>query len=313
MKRRCFILGAMFIAVIILTGTAGATAQVAESQKTPLQSGLSVSPAITEHTLKPGETKGFTVTVRNITQLPLPVTTVAKSFSPLEDIAKDLSNKNTFDASAWFKIDEPDFILQPGSTRIVHLTVTAPQTAEPGGHYATIYFKPMIPADALRPETAFLRGEVGVLAFMIVPGRIDENMSLQPVKSKRFQQSGPITFTGKFINEGNVHMLPSGSVTVTDWKGRVAATLPLPPMIVLPSTARSFTMTWDKGKPFGRYTAKAVITYGSATETLSSTTSFWVFPISLVLIVGTSLGIMLFIVLRHADRLRMAARALRGR
>lgn len=298
-------------ALLILTILLGLLAPNLRAQQAP-QSALAVSPAIFEAVLDPGKTTKQKITVTNTANVPLPIKASVKSFTVNEEVASE--NRGIFDASTWFKVQEPDFILQPKQKREVHLTITPPTDAEPGGHYATVYFQPLLPAEVLSDTTAYLTARVGVLAFMIVKGDIIEQAKpAGPLSTAKIQQSGPINFRFKVKNEGNVHLLPTGRVTIYDWRNREVAKLPLAPTMILPKTQKELTVTWDKTRSFGLYHAKLDLVYGSEHKPLMFVpASFWVLPwtVGLGILFG---GLMLFLALRYRRRLRRAWRELMGR
>ena len=242
------------------------------------QTALSVSPAILEQVLDRGKKKETVVTVTNVTKFPLPVKGMVKDFIVSEsfDSAQD---KGIFDSSAWIKLEPSDFILQPLEEKKIKVTIAPPEKAEPGGHYATIYFQPMVPAEVLSPQTAFIAARVGILSFLVVRGEIIEKASVSELFVNKFQQFGPIEFRVSVKNEGNTHIVPSGGIIVTDFRGKEAGKISLTPAAVLPKTLRKFVLTWDKKYPIGKYLAKGEFLYG--TEHLKMKTGpvvFWVVP-----------------------------------
>jgi hypothetical protein len=239
--------------------------------------GLSVNPAILELILDPGKTTTSTVIVGNPTNVPIPVKGSVKNFIPNEEISQ--TDNNLFQAQSWFKLSEPDFILQPQQTKKITITVTTPADASPGGHYATVYFQSLIPAEAVSSDRLYLTGRVGVLAFLVVKGDIKEEASIAQFTTSRLQQSGPVKFKLGIKNKGNVHVLPSGKIKIFDWRGKQIDEIPLRTGLVLPKTTREFELSWDRAGTVGSYSAKAEVSYGSEQQQLKSTEiRFWVLP-----------------------------------
>src|SRR5206468_3825953 len=92
---------------------------------TKSQSALAVSPAISEDVVPVSKPKIITVQVTNLTPFPLPISGTAKNFIPLEQVSGQ-AEQVKYDASKWFEITDPDFILQPKQTRPVTITITPP-------------------------------------------------------------------------------------------------------------------------------------------------------------------------------------------
>ena len=111
------------------------------------ESALSASPAILETVLELDKVTTTSVTIQNNTNFPLPIKGSVSAFLSTEKINEE--NKDTFNASRWFSLEPADFILQPNEVKKVEVTINPPKGAEPGGHYATIYFRPLIPQDAV--------------------------------------------------------------------------------------------------------------------------------------------------------------------
>lgn len=276
------------------------------------QSALGVSPAISELVLTPGEKKTDKILVFNVTNFPLPIKGTVRNFNPKEEVPGEA--KKIYDASSWFTITPSDFILQPNSQKEVKITVNPPKEAEPGGHYATIYFQPLLPAEVISPQTAYLTARVGVLSFLIVKGDIEEKASLTSFNTKSFRQFGPIDLSLKINNEGNVHLLPVGEAIVWDFRGKKLAEISLAPSQILPKTIKEFSFSWPKKYLLGKFFTQAKIRYGSEQMTLKSEKiSFWVIPwIPLAIIITLLTSIISFMIV-FKRRIRLAFRVLLGR
>ena len=272
---------------------------------------LTVSPAIIESIVKPGKTVKTTITISNDTNFPVPIKSSVKNFTETGVVIEE--DQSAFDASSWFKLDPPDFILQPHEQKDVNVSILAPLHTEPGGHYATLYFEPLLPQEALSNSSTQSLARVGVLAFLIAPGDIQEHITLKNFVMDRFQNFGPLTFSFQLDNTGNLHLLPSGKFIVTDILHHQVETLTLDPAIVLPHTSRAFNLTWDKQLLFGRYTISGVILYGSDHINISvANRSIWIIPIPLVLLALILLTSIVWFVIVGRKRFSMAWRVLTG-
>ena len=109
-----------------------------------------------------------------------------------------------------------------------------------------------------------------------------------------------------FANEGNVHVKTFGLVNVTDMFGNKVADVVVKGTNVFPQAERSVKATLDKPFLFGNYSATAVMYYGSTNQSLTSTTTFFVFPARIAAII---LGI-LFLIYLMRKRLKKAGKAL---
>lgn len=275
-------------------------------------SALAVSPAILEQVLEPGKPAAFTLQVSNITNFPLPVKAMVRNFvvqSP--DLEK--TERERLDASQWFTIQEPDFILQPKQTRTVKGILQPPADAEPGGHYATIYFQPLIPQQALSPATAYMNSQVGVLAFLIVKGDITRTVEYaNNLHAPNLVQGGPVNFTFSLRNTGSVHAMPTGKLSLYDSQGRLAHQLALPINVILPDGTKEYTLAWENAPAIGMYRAELEVTYSSDAPPLpKQSVTVWIVPwisITAGLIIGVAI---LVFIIKTRHRWRKAWRALR--
>lgn len=276
-----------------------------------LANSLTVSPAILESIVTPGDATETIVTITNNTNFPLPIKGQANAFITNHQFPRSLTV--TYNSAAWFKLSPADFILQPSESKPVTVTIKPPKDTEPGGHYATLYFEPLIPQDVISPDSTISLTRIGVLTFLIVPGDIHENLTISPLTTSTWNTFGPLNFATTFNNSGNIHLLPLGEITITNLFGQVVETLNLSPSTILPGTSSEQSLTWPKQLLFGRYVAHLTVSYGQNNPKLTAPPLiFWVIPWPLLLVfaVGLTLGYKLFIV--HIDRIKLAIKVLRG-
>lgn len=298
------------LAVLILCTPLIVKAQSQDANITS-KSALVVSPAILEHVLTPGEPVPFTVQVQNVIDFPLPIKGFVRGLAVEEhtDLSKD--ERARLDASQWFTIENPDFILQPKQVRTVTGTIQPPANADPGGHYATVFFQPLVPAEALSPTMVYVNARVGVLSFLIVKGDIDQKAQLKTgLKTAGLAQGGPIEFTFSIHNSGNVHLLPSGKVAIYNMFNTRVANLDIPRGIVLPNSSREYTIKWDGPGASGKYRAELTAEYGPENLKLTKTTTiFWIVPWVKILLGSVLLAAAVLLARRIRRRGRRAWRA----
>ena len=277
------------------------------------KSALVVSPAIIEEVLTPGAPTDFTLQIQNATNFPLPIKTFVRNLIPKANSSEQV-NSDRLDASQWFVVEEPDFILQPKQVRTVKGRIQPPPDAIPGGHYATLYFQPLVPEEALSPSTAYISARVGVLAFLIVKGDIEQKAELKNgLHTSSFTQSGPVTFTFAIRNSGNVHLMPSGRLNIYDWHNRRVASKEIPAGIILPGETKNYTMLWEDVPRFGKFRAELLANYGADNVQLTKTTaSFWVMSWIKMLLGTVVLAAIAAFVIKTRHRWKKAWRALRS-
>lgn len=287
----------------------------AGAQAVSSKSALAVSPAILENVLTPGAATSFTVQVHNVTNFPLPIKTFMRGLT-VEAHTTDISEteQQRLDASKWFVIKDSDFILQPNQIRTVSGTIETPADAEPGGHYATIFFQPLVPAEALSPSTAYINARVGVLSFLIVKGDIKPKAEIESgIQTSGLVQQGPVTFSFRIRNSGNVHLLPTGKLAIYDVFGAQVANLDVPPGTILPDSVREYTIEWNAASFINRYHAELTLDYGDEGLKLPKTlTTVWVLPWAALLLCVAGLAVVVFIITKTRRRWRLAWEVIRG-
>lgn len=239
-------------------GRVNAQSDLGVDQKTSI---IGVSPAIIESVLTPDTLAKTKIQIFNNSRFPIPMKAFARSFIANEDLSQADSDK--FDSSSWITLNPADFILQPGEHKEIEVMILPDKYAEPGGHYATIYFQPLVPESVLSSDSTFLSSRVGVLAFFVVKGDIKENAEISNVKYPRFVYKNPINFDIVLKNTGNVHILPVGELKLKNVITGVIDSIEIKPNVVLPETEKILEYQVSPKIPLGIYDAAIYLQYGS--------------------------------------------------
>jgi hypothetical protein len=262
---------------------------------------LQIQPAITELSVERGSEITALVAITNQTSHSMIINTLAEK---LELAPGTVSGpEEIFNASSWVTVATPQFALQSGETRKVVVGVHPPDTAEPGSHYATLYFSALLPRESLAPNTALQTARVGSLLFINVGGaRVVQVVTSRPLSVPPFLQGGPVELHFALQNTGNTHTLPSGTLRIRDYRGNTVWEQAVPPGLILPKTTKDYRMVWPVGLVLGHYTAELVMSYGSEHNPLSGSAGFWVAPVWYML--GVLLGFILLVWFILATRRR---------
>jgi hypothetical protein len=235
--------------------------------------GLTVSPAIFEVVGEPGQTVRKEFYIQNISDSAMPVSATTDRLRPYEQEI-DLRLTESFNAAQWITLDEPHHILDVEERRKVTATISVPENAEPGGHYATIVWQPVAPATGLDGNSTRIAPQVGILVFITVPGDARYDIGLEN-KVSWLQWSQDIEVDSAFTNAGTMHILPTSKVVVRNIFGSVKEEVDIRPSVVLPNTIKEFSTKWDDPGLIGIYSAETVATYGSDQTELSSDRSYF--------------------------------------
>jgi hypothetical protein len=113
--------------------------------------------------------------------------------------------------------------LAPGAKLAVQVSAINSQSLSPGGHYGAVVSR-FVPKGEAKPEPQVLPG-VSTLVLVRKTGGERYHISLSDVD----QSNGLITFTFPtsvrltFSNEGNIHVVPHGTIEITDLFGRLVS------------------------------------------------------------------------------------------
>jgi hypothetical protein len=136
-----------------------------------------------------------------------------------------------------------------------------------------------------------------------VNGDVKESGNIEDFRLKgakqMFYQKGPFTFQILFNNDGNVHLVPYGLVTVKNMLGRTVAQLPVDAYFALPNSLRYRDITWDGKFMLGRYTATLELNRGYKDIVDTRTIAIWVLPWKFLalalLVIVVVVGLIVFI------------------
>lgn len=224
------------------------------------------------------------------------------------------------DLAAWVSVQE-DITLESGQREVVPFTISIPSGAEPGGHFAAIFWGTTPPGTPEAGEVS-IGGKLGVLLLLTVSGETEEGGGLLEFSTEegttRFFQL-PVKFFYRFSNDGDSRIHPEGTITIRNIIGSTAATLDANPHRgnVLPKSVRRYEVVWmegaseeAEGEPLGffetavfqathfalgRYTAELEFAYGNEGETAQAKFQFWVLPWQLLLVSGFGFLVLLVI------------------
>lgn len=282
---------------------------------------LTVSPVRLEVSGDPGQTLKVETLLINETTVP---ETLYSSYSNFE--AQGESGNPSFvepkdDLGTWMKAPE-SVELKPGETKIVPVTITIPTNADPGGHFAVVFWGTTSPKN---PATNVGVGsKTGILILLRVNGDVSEQggiLEFDTVGKERFYTSLPVTFYYRFQNNGGDRIKPTGEVVMKNMLHITSAKIPGNPVEgnILPGSTRKIETTWqgktgpkpvapeDQGNffnkvsyewknfAFGYYKATINLAYGTQNQVSTGTVGFWVFPWHLTIFVVVAAVILYFI------------------
>ncbi|MEK7227742.1 MAG: hypothetical protein AAB681_00095 [Patescibacteria group bacterium] len=219
------------------------------------------------------------------------------------------------DLGTWITTEDASINLAPGAQKEISFQIKIPKDAEPGGHFAAIFWGTS-PGGA--PGQVSIGTKTGLLILLSVNGEVKEQAGLvdfQLHNNDHFYKMLPVGFQYRFSNQGGDRVKPTGSVVIRSIFGWVAKKVNANPYDgnVLPGTTRKFEPQWSKRDSvesrdqeskqeaysfkkavsdewhnfaFGIFHAKVVAKFGTSDQVAKSKGVFFVvFPWELLLII----------------------------
>jgi len=261
---------------------------------------FSISPPLLNLQANPGQTVTARITLTNISSSPMVMSAQANDFAAKDETGSPNIILNTnktvaYPLRTWIQLPA-SFTLTPKQTRTIDIPIAVPKSGEPGGHYGVIRFTGA--PESASGSNVSLSASIGTLVLLQVSGNVQERASIadfysaspKDFKKNAFFQTGPVGFVTRISDDGNIHIQPTGTITVKNMLGRKTAAMRVngipgnaqdSPKNILPSSIRRFEAKLDNKWLFGRYTAQLDLTYGQ-NHRLTATKSFWVIPYKIV-------------------------------
>ncbi|MBU4273894.1 MAG: hypothetical protein KJ907_08350 [Actinobacteria bacterium] len=270
---------------------------------------MTVFPAKFEIAVAPGASADFAINVRNdgAEDQNLRVYFMDYYIKPNNQFVFKEPEHYAYSCGTWLSTDTPELYAPAGKVSKKGFRVTVPGDAEPGGHYAVIFFEGQPPPGS---QTLKARPRIGSLALVTVPGEIVREGEVKSVRvgsawfwPKRKFLFFPTTtekYRVAFYNKGNVHLTIKGKLTYSPTFGWGSGSLDLGEITVLPKTTRYLEGVLPKPPAFGSYRVKAEVQYGPSLDvfdtTKTKTASFNVYPLSLLLFLILLIAFVIFLI-----------------
>ncbi len=268
--------------------------------------GLKIAPVRSDLTIEKGSNRMVSVFVENITAETINLKGITNDFVSSDDESGEpriiLDEKQSAPGNSFKSLVGPveSVSLKPNERREIRIILTVPAKSSSGGYYGAVRF---IPAESENTKNVALTASVGTIFLVLVPGNIDEKLSVESFgvsHNKRVASlfnSGPVTVETRFRNFGNIHVQPFGKIFVKNTSGKVIAEMELnnvqPRGSVLPGSIRKFENAVKAEKMFGRYTVEGSFGYGSNGDLIMATKTFYIIPFKLI---GTVMVLALFLI-----------------
>jgi hypothetical protein len=286
---------------------------------------ITVSPVVVDHEVAPGMRVNGRMMITNDSKVAQTYYVSVQSFVPVGEDGEQqyLDEADLKGLPSWFKFNQTSYQLAPAETVEIPYSIFAPQDAEPGGHYATVFYSTN--PEAANDRTAInLAAKTGIVFLVRVAGDVKERANIESFSANQAVYSHlPALMSLRIRNTGSVHFRPIGTLTVRNMWGGIVARVPANPKkaAVLPNSVRRLDTWWTKSTELaeggfvagltnewrnfalGRYTATVDVKFGALNTALEArTVSFWVIPWRMGLILLCLLAI-LFLLMRLYNKM----------
>ncbi len=269
---------------------------------------ITIAPPLFQLNLQPGETWTSVIAVVNDNPYNMTLYADPVLFKPSGEsgspvfIAPPSTDAGEIDSSTlagWITVPEGAIDVAREQTYSLPITISVPQDASPGGHYAAVLIGNHAPDGEAEGSTVSVTSSIAALVFLTVSGDVIEKGRIRDfVTEKTLYEKAEAHFSLRFENQGNVHLIPQGSIIIYNMFGKERGNIPINHHKdygnVLPESVRKFTFSWtsDIGIwDIGRYKAEATIGYGKdMKQTALASTYFYVLPIIPLLEIIIGLG-----------------------
>lgn len=204
LSRRLVLLALVATLLFGVVPPAGAIAPVEANTK---NKGLYLSPVRDYLTLKAGDTTTHVLTVANLTEAPMDITTHIEEFS-----VANFSYDFTFSDSpnGWVSFTDATVTLQPNESRNIPYRISVPDNAAPGGHYYTLFA-----SSTSASGTAKSTVQATMLLYLTVDGKLVRTSQAVGESLPSFVISPEVNYSVDIKNTGNTHYFAYTSASIS--------------------------------------------------------------------------------------------------
>lgn len=298
-------------------------APFARAQQAPGGSGLSISPTVSQFTIKPGGSDSVKITLKNVTTDDVVAKAEVDDFTSnnVDGNPKIITNQSqtTPNSIRKFVSNLDNVALAKGQQKQVVLDVEIPKSTPAGAYYGIIRYR-AVPSVLAQPGAGqvSLTASVGTIVLITVPGNIREQVQAKGIHVYRGAREGtffirPPDKIGITIqNFGNGFERPFGTIEVHNTFNKTITSFPFnnPKELgnILPNSGRTFTNSVKGINKIGRYTVLASVSYGDGSQVLTLKKEFWYIPYWLVIIVLLAVAALVFLAVRSYRRYARSGR-----
>lgn len=270
-----------------------------------------LEPAKNEVILNPGEVSTKRISVINRTErevaFTIDIEDVVGSNNQQDQVKLLGDEKGPYSLKDFLVPEIREFNLKPGEKITIPVLVSLPNNSEPRGYYGAV----IISAEDIE-EDGHDGSEVGSVTKIVtrlgsiflvrVNGDLIEESSIHDFKTigpkSFFYSNHPTGFEVAINNEGNVHLVHYGEVTIKNILGKTVDVLPMNAFFSLPDSVRYREVSWKESFSMGYYTAELALYkgFGDKNDLINSKVSFFVLPWQVIVPIILGIAVLFFII-----------------
>lgn len=267
------------------------------------QAGVSITPALIEETLKPGDVKEYAISITNLNSTEQKFYISKRNISDVKEGGAPVFDRPGAEDTGmgiadWLSFSVSEITLASNSSAEFKAMLTVPSDATPCGRFGSI-FVTVDPPEIQNSGAAVGYQVANILSIQVAGDCNDSAMIRQFSTDNYFNGSQNIDFSLRIENSGNLLVRPTGPLEVYNMLGKKVDTITFNETqnAVFPGKVREYEFNWTgEGIGFGRYEALISAVYGNSGEkkTMSSSVTFWILPLN---IIGPALAFLALILL----------------
>jgi hypothetical protein len=221
MKKLTFLSG-LFLLTLILSPSV--FAQTKNNQPT----GITISPALQEVSINADDSgRDIEFSLTNHYQTAKTVLLTTADFDTLQDTgglffigSNPTELQKKYGLAAWLSLPEPAVVVPAGQTIVIKATVLNQPSLAAGGHYGSLSFS-VVGENNNAGNRVGIKPVASSLIFLTKHGGDTYRLKLDAVQAKHSLLSLPSSVDLKFENSGNTHLVPRGTIEITDSHGKL--------------------------------------------------------------------------------------------
>ena len=272
-----FIFGVWFRHSLQLCSGQGGLSQLRVKDIAPA---ITIAPSIFDLDVAREQALTEEILLKNDSDFAMPVKVEVNDYTVDEEGVPDYSEDiSDWSPKTWIEVDPSDLILDKFEQRKVTLTITIPEYAQSGSHFATVLFKPVLPPEYFTEDSAHIVPYIGaVVALNVIGEDLEEREGYLEVKEFRKEETKEEEeeFFSEISNDDVYFHKVSGIIIIRNIFNKEVAVQTIDSITLFPQKTRSLINTLDKELSFGRY--KADLQVKDEKERVQRSLVFWESP-----------------------------------